>query len=55
MVKKEDIPILDQLIGSLEETASKLEEAFERKDFESFVKAKKFMIQIQKKIAEVIK
>ena len=54
-MKKEDIPLLDQLIKSLEEGALKLEEAFERKDSEDFIRIKKFMIQIQKKIAEVIK
>ena len=47
--------ILNQLIGSLEQTLSNLEEAYEKKDFESFNKSKKFMIQIQQKILEVVK
>ncbi len=54
-MKRGDIPLLNQLIGSLEESGLKLEEAFERKDSEDFIIIKKFMIQIQRKIAEVIK
>lgn len=54
-MKKEDIPLLNQLIESLEEGGLKLEEAFEKKDSEDFISIKKFMIHIQKEIAEVIK
>lgn len=54
-MKKEDIPFLNQLIESLEDGALKLEVAFERKDSEDFIRIKKFMIQMQKKIAEVIR
>jgi len=54
-MKKEDIPFLNQLIKSLEETESKLEEAYEKKDYEDFNKLKKFMMQIQKRIHEIIR
>ena len=52
---KEDIPFLNQLVKALEETELKLEKAYEKKDYESFDKSKKFMLQIQRKISEVIK
>lgn len=53
-MKKEDLSLLDQLVKSLEETASHLEDAYEKKDFNIFDKSKKFMIEIQKKIIEAI-
>ncbi len=53
-MKKEDIPVLNQLIESLGATVSNLEESYNKKDSESFNKSKKFMLQIQQKISEVI-
>jgi exonuclease VII small subunit len=53
MIEK-DMPFLNQLIQSLEETQLKLEEAYNRKDIETFNKTKKFMMQIQEKISEII-
>ncbi len=55
MVRKEDIPFLNQLVKALEETELRLEKAYEKKDYEDFDKSKKFMLQIQGKISEVIK
>lgn len=55
MIKEDDIPFLSQLVKSLEETKLKLEKAYEKKDYESFNKSKKFMLEIQRKISEVIK
>jgi len=55
MVRKEDIPFLNQLVKALEEGELKLEKAYEKKDHEDFNKSKKFMLQIQRKISEVIK
>ncbi len=52
---KEDIPFLNQLVKSLEESELKLEKAYEKKDYENFTKSKKFMLQIQKQISEIIK
>jgi len=54
-MKKEDITFLNQLIKALEEAESKLEEAYDKKDYESFDKSKKLILQIQKKISEIIK
>jgi len=55
MIKKEDIPFLNQLINSLGEAESKLEKYYDKKDYENFNKSKKFMLKIQKQISEVIK
>ncbi len=52
---KEEIPFLTQLVKSLEEAELKLEEAYEKKDYEKFNKSKKFMLEIQKQISEMIK
>ena len=54
-MKREDIEFLSQLIKALEEAGLKLEEAYEKKDYENFNKTKKFIMQIQRKISEVIK
>lgn len=54
-MKKEDLPFLNQLIKSLEKSVSKLERAYEKKDYEEFNNVKKFGLKIQKQISEVIK
>ena len=54
-MKKEDIPFINQLIKSLEETELKLEEAYEKKDYEEFNRSKKLILQIQKQISNIIK
>lgn len=53
--RKEDIPFLNQLVKSLEESELKLEKAYEKKDYENFNKSKKFILQIQKQISEIIR
>jgi len=55
MIKKEDIPFLNQLVKALEESGLKLEKSYEKKDYENFNKSKKFMLKIQKQISEMIK
>lgn len=52
---KEEIFFLSQLIGSLEESELKLEEYYNKKDYENFNNLKKLMISVSKKISEVIK
>ena len=54
-MKKEDLPILNQLIESLEENLFHLEEAYNAKNAESFNKSKGIIIQLQKKISEVVR
>lgn len=47
-----DLVFVNQLVTSLEEAQVKLEEAYEKKDYETFEKIKKFMKEIQQKIEE---
>jgi exonuclease VII small subunit len=54
-MKRNDIGILTQIIDSLEEAELKLEEAYEKKDAGEFAKAKKFMIQMERKIMGIIR
>ena len=53
-MERDDTQLLFQLINSLDEAEARLEEAYDTHDYESFSKAKKFMLQIQRKIAEVL-
>jgi hypothetical protein len=52
---KEEIFFLSQLIKSLEESELKLEEYYNKKNYENFNNLKKLMISVSKKISEVIK
>lgn len=52
-MKKEDVAFLNQLVKSLEESEAELEEYYRRGNYEGFVKMKRFILKIQKKIAEV--
>jgi len=54
-MKKEDAAVLNQLVKSLEEAGSRLEEAYDRKDSENFEKMKKFISGVQSKISEILK
>lgn len=51
---RKDILFVNQLIDSLEEASEKLEEAYRKKDHEAFHKTRKFMLEIQKKVYEVV-
>ncbi len=48
-----NILFLNQLVKTLEEAEAKLEMYYEKKDYSNVNKLKKFISQIQKKIAEV--
>lgn len=54
-MKKEDIPILEQSIGSIEEALPKLERAYKDKDYDEFNRIKKFILNLQEKILESLK
>jgi hypothetical protein len=54
MVKREDMALLDQLLDSLEEASKEFENYYVIKDFDNFNKSKKFILNIQKKISEII-
>ncbi|MFH1801361.1 MAG: hypothetical protein ABH804_00810 [archaeon] len=52
-MRESDVAVLNQLAKSLEEAELKLEEYYEKKDYEKFTKLKKFILQIQNKIGEI--
>jgi len=52
---EEEIIFLKQLGDVLEEAGLKLEEAYNKKDHESFNKLKKFILEVQKKISYITK
>jgi len=54
-MKKEEIEYLSQIAKSLGEVEPQLERAYNQKDAENFNKIKRFVLQAQKKISEVIK
>lgn len=52
---KEEIIFLDQLAKTIEQTVLKLDEAYEKKDYDNFNALKKFVLKIHEKISEVVK
>jgi mevalonate kinase len=54
-MKKEEIAFLKKIVDSIEEAAEKLEEAYEKKDVDSFNSAKKFMLIVQRRLKEEVK
>jgi hypothetical protein len=54
-MKKEEIIFFNQLIVSLEDEVLSLEESYEKKKYKDFNKSKKFIIEMQKKVLEVMK
>jgi hypothetical protein len=54
-MKKEDVSLLSHIVKSLGEAEGKLEESYEKKDQEMFVKSKKLILNLQKKMEEVLR
>lgn len=54
-MEKEDISFLNQLVTSLEEARLKLEESYNKKDHEKFNKSRKLVLELQKKISEILR
>ncbi len=54
-MEKEDILFLSQLTSSIEEAVIKLEESSKNKNYDKFDKIKKIMLEINKKISEIVK
>jgi len=54
-LSRENIVFLNQLVSSLEEAELKLEKSYRDRDYENFSRLKKFILEIQKKISEIIK
>ena len=53
-MKRDDIPFLNQLVKSLGDAGTRLEKAHIKKDAEEFNKVKRFMLQIQKQISDIL-
>lgn len=54
MIKEGEILLLDKLVRSLEESQLRLEDSYEKEDYENFENAKKALLQAQKKISEIV-
>jgi len=53
-MQKQNTLLLKQLILSLEEAEEELEQAYDKKDVEKLNKTKKFILQTQEKISEIL-
>lgn len=53
-MEKEDIVLLAQLIHAMRELADKLDEAFNKKDFEGVTRTKRELTRLQKRVTEII-
>lgn len=54
-MKKGDVPTLIQLVRTLEQLETTLEESYGKKDAENFNKSKNSMLKIQKQISRILK
>jgi len=54
-MKKEELAFLNQMVDSIEKATIKLEESYEDKEFEKFNQAKKLILNIQRRISEILK
>lgn len=54
-MKDGDIPALRQLIKTLEQSETKLEQGYNAKDAAGFNSAKKLMIKIQNQISKILR
>lgn len=52
-MKSGDIEFLGQLVRTLEESLLKMEEAYNKKNYEEFNKSKKLFMQMQEKIGGI--
>ena len=53
-MKRSDIPMMNLLINSLEQTEAKLEASYRVGDAVGFINTKKFMKEIQNKISRIV-
>jgi len=53
-MKKEEIPFLNQLVKSLEQAVARLEDSYDKKDFESFNANKKLILGLHQRIEEAL-
>ncbi len=52
MEKRDEFAFLKQLINSLNESFTKMQESYEKRDYEEFNKSKKMFLNIQKNIQD---
>ncbi len=52
---EETISLLRQLVGSMDESESRLEDFYKEKDVDNFNKTKKFIVDIENKISEALR
>ena len=55
MIQKREIQYIAQLITTLEQAEVKLEKFYNEKNTDEFNNVKRFILQIQRKISEVLK
>ncbi|MBU3906655.1 MAG: hypothetical protein KKA64_00200 [Nanoarchaeota archaeon] len=53
-MRKEDVSFLNQLARSMEETALNLERFYKKEDVMNMNKSKRLILQLQRKISEVL-
>jgi len=53
-MRGEDIAFLGKLVASLEEADNQLEDAYTKSDVQRFNQLKKFILEVQNKISEVL-
>jgi len=54
LMEKEDVVMLAQLIHAMRELTDKLDEYFQKKDFEGVARTKRELTRLQKKVAEAV-
>ncbi len=55
MLREGDVSLLNQLVKVLEDSIVRLEEAYNKKDSESFNKLKGTIVQTQRKISGIVR
>jgi hypothetical protein len=53
-MEKQGVSVFNQLLRSFEEAEIRFEESYKKKDYDSFAKSKKIILEIQNKILEEI-
>lgn len=53
-MKKEEVVMLAQILHAMRELSDKLDENFQKKDFEGIERTKRELMRLQKKVAEII-
>ena len=54
MIEKEDVTLLAQLLYTMKEVVARMEKYYKKKDVEKLNSAKKELLELQKRINEVI-